>query len=439
LAKDVIMPALGMAQETGILLKWLKSEGDPVTKGEPLMEVETDKATVEIEAPASGTLANITAQPGDEVPVGQTIAFILAAGETAPVSEAVPAQASTAETEAAERPEVLTSPLAARIAAEHGLDLNQIQPAGGRIQKEDVLAYLDAQATGPAGSGDSRVLASPKARRLAREQNLDLAGINGSGPDGAVLAADVLAAAAAIPAAKPAPIPVPAPALEGQTALPVSRMWQVMAQRLSESWNTVPHFYLAVEANAAGLIAWRERARQRVAAKLTYTDLLVKLVAVALRKHPRLNARWDDGVILTQAEINIGLAVAVEEGLLVPVIQQADRLGLNDLAARRTELVAHAQAGKLSLAEMSQGTFTISNLGMYGIDAFNAIVNPPQAAILALGRIADRVVPVNGQPAVRPMMTMTLSCDHRVVDGARAAQFLQTLTGFIEDPLSVLD
>lgn len=439
MAKDVIMPALGMAQETGLLLKWLKSEGDSVTKGEPLMEIETDKATVEIEAPASGTLANISAHPGDEVPVGRTIAFILAAGETAPVLESSPPQAPAAEPEAAERPEVLASPLAARIAAEHGLDLNQIQPAGGRIQKEDVLAYLDAQAAGTAGPGDGRVLASPKARRLAKEKNLGLAGITGSGPDGAVLAADVLAAA--VPAATPAPMPAvaPAPVLAGQATLPVSRMWQVMAQRLTESWNTVPHFYLAVEADATGLSAWRERARQRVAEKLTYTDLLVKLVAAALRKHPRLNARWGDGAIVTQAEINIGLAVAVEEGLLVPVIRQADRLGLNDLAARRKELVTRAQAGKLSPAEMSQGTFTISNLGMYGIDAFNAIVNPPQAAILALGRIADRVVPVNGQPAVRPMMTMTLSCDHRTVDGARAAQFLQTLTGFIEDPLSVLD
>jgi pyruvate dehydrogenase E2 component (dihydrolipoamide acetyltransferase) len=173
--------------------------------------------------------------------------------------------------------------------------------------------------------------------------------------------------------------------------------------------------------------------------KLTFTDLLVKLVAQALRHHPRLNASWTGGAIMANAAINVGLAVAVEDGLLVPVIQQADQLGLNDIAARRQALVARAQTGKLSLDDMSSGTFTLSNLGMYGVDAFNAIVNPPQAAILATGRIADRVVPVDGQPAVRPMMTLTLSCDHRVVDGARAAQFMQTLTRFIEDPLSMLD
>jgi pyruvate dehydrogenase E2 component (dihydrolipoamide acetyltransferase) len=435
LAKDVIMPALGMAQETGTLLQWLKSEGDEVTKGEPLMEIETDKTTVEIEAPASGTLANVTAQPGDEVPVGQTIALILAAGETAPAT----APASPTASEAGARPEVLASPLAARIAAEHAIDLNQIKPIGGRIQKEDVLAYLAAQKGELTGPVDGRVLASPKARRLAGEQNLDLVAINGSGPEGAVLAADVLAAATA-PALKPVPTPVTAatPLPEGE-ALPMSRIWNVMVQRLSESWTTVPHFYITVDVNASGLISWRERAQQRAAEKLTFTDLLVKLVAQVLRKHPRLNAKWAGGSIMTNAAVNIGLAVAVEEGLLVPVIQQADQLGLNDLAARRQALVTRAQSGKLSVDDMSNGTFTISNLGMYGVDAFNAIVNPPQAAILATGRIADRVVPVDGQPAVQPMMTLTLSCDHRVVDGARAAQFMQTLTRFIEDPLSILD
>jgi len=224
----------------------------------------------------------------------------------------------------------------------------------------------------------------------------------------------------------------------GET-LPVSRMWQVMAQRLSQSWTSVPHFYLTVEVNASALIAWRAKLLQRLAEKVTFTDLLVKLVAAALRKHPRLNAKWENESIILNPEINIGLAVAVEEGLLVPVIHRADRLGLADLAARRKDLVARAQVGKLSLAEMSGGTFTLSNLGMFGVDAFSAIVNPPQAAILALGRIAERVVPVEGQPAVRPMLTLTLSCDHRVVDGARGAEFLQTLVSFIEDPLGVLD
>ncbi|MDX1520886.1 MAG: 2-oxo acid dehydrogenase subunit E2 [Anaerolineae bacterium] len=456
MAKDIIMPALGMAQETGILLEWLKAEGDEVAKGEPLMEIETDKATVEVEAPASGMLANVTAGPGDEIPVGHVIALILAPGETAPS----PAQSGSAEGEAVaetvppspspspqDRAEVLASPLAARIAAEHNVDLTQVQASGSRVQKQDVLAYLESQS-----SDEGRVLASPKARRLAHEEGLLLADIQGSGPDGAVLAADVLqaatAAAAAVveapvvspppPVEPPVPVPPPLPVTEAET-LPVSRMWRVMAQRLTESWTTIPHFYLTTEANATGLIAWREQVKQRVAEKVTFTDLLVKLVATALRRHPHVNARWVDGTIVTNADVNVGLAVAVDEGLLVPVIHRADSLGLGELAVRRKDLVTRAQAGKLTPDDMSSGTFTISNLGMFGIDAFNAIVNPPQAAILALGRIAERVVPVEGQPAVQPMMTMTLSSDHRVVDGARGAQFLQTLVGFIEDPMTVLD
>jgi len=446
LAKDVIMPALGMAQETGVLLQWLKAEGDEVTKGEPLMEIETDKTTVEVEATASGILANLTAQVGDEIPVGQVIALLLAPGESAPeavqadaVSETGPASPA-AKTEA--RAEVLASPVASRIAAEHNVDLRQVEAKGGRIQKEDVLAHLEKQRGRGAeerGRTNGQILASPKARRLAREQNLDLAEINGSGPEGAVLAADVLVAAEKAQAAPtPALMLTPAPATTGE-AVPVSRMWQVMAQRLTESWTRVPHFYLTAEANASRLKVWRTQAQQRVEAKVTFTDLLVKIVAAALRRHPRLNAKWENEGIISNNDINVGLAVAVEEGLLVPVIHQADQLGLNDLALRRQEVVSRAQSGKLLPADMSGGTFTLSNLGMFGVDAFNAIVNPPQAAILALGRIAERVVPVEGQPAIQPMMTLTLSCDHRVVDGARGAQFLQTLVSFIEEPLTTLD
>jgi pyruvate dehydrogenase E2 component (dihydrolipoamide acetyltransferase) len=212
-----------------------------------------------------------------------------------------------------------------------------------------------------------------------------------------------------------------------------------MAQRLQQSWTTVPHFYLEREVNASQFVHWRERLQSRTNTKITYTDLMVKVVAAALRKHPRLNAGWIKDEIVLNDDINIGLAVAIEDGLLVPVVQHADRLGMSEIAARRAEVVERAQAGKLTPDDLSGGTFTISNLGMYGIDKFNAIVNPPQAAILAVGRIADKVVPVGGQPMVQPMTTLTLSCDHRVVDGARAAQFLQTLGGYVEEPLSVLD
>jgi pyruvate dehydrogenase E2 component (dihydrolipoamide acetyltransferase) len=212
-----------------------------------------------------------------------------------------------------------------------------------------------------------------------------------------------------------------------------------MAERLSQAWTTIPHFYLLREVNATQLMAWLADARERSSEKNTYTDLLVKVTAMALRQHPRLNASWRNNTVVANPEVNVGLAVAIDDGLVVPVIHRADTLGLSQLAARRAELVARAQAGKLSPDDLGGGTFTISNLGMYGVDAFSAIVNPPQAAILAVSRIADRVAAVNGQPAVQPMMTLSLSCDHRVVDGARGAQFLQTLADLLENPLRLLD
>jgi pyruvate dehydrogenase E2 component (dihydrolipoamide acetyltransferase) len=415
------------------------------------MEIETDKTTVEVEAPASGVLANVTAAPGDEIPVGQAIAILLAPGESAPTpGVAQPVAERTAAPAEQPGPTDLpaATPLAARIASDHDVDLAQVAAGGSRIQKEDVLAYLERR------DGGYRLSpASPKARQLASRHNLDVAAISGRGPQGAVLTGDVQAvieARAAVeteslaPQPESVPAPTTPPALSTATqTLPVvnrvSRMWQVAAQRLTQSWTTVPHFYLAKEVNAGQLLTWRQEVLQRVTEKVTITDLLVKLVATALRRHPRLNGRWQEGNIVLNENINIGLAVAVEDGLLVPVIPQADRLGLSEIAARRKALVSGAQAGKLSPAEMSGGTFTISNLGMFGIDTFHAIVNPPEAAILAFGQIAERVVPVDGQPAVQPMMTMTLSCDHRAVDGARGAEFLQTLARFIEAPMTMLD
>jgi pyruvate dehydrogenase E2 component (dihydrolipoamide acetyltransferase) len=218
----------------------------------------------------------------------------------------------------------------------------------------------------------------------------------------------------------------------------VGTVWRIMAERMTASWTTAPHFYLVREVNVTRLAAWLEKARKQTGAHVTYTDLLVKLVAATLAQHPRVNVSWKDGALERHPDINIGLAVAVDDGLVVPVLHRADTLGLKDLAAKREDLVTRAQAGKLRPADIQGGVFTISNLGMYGVDAFNAIVNPPQAAILAVGRIADRVVPVNGQPAVQPTMVLTLSCDHRALDGARGARFLGALAELIEEPLALL-
>lgn len=458
--KEVIMPALGMAQETGELLRWFVEEGATVKAGEPLMEVATDKVDETIEATASGVLAGVLAKAGDNVPVGQVIAYILAAGESLPapsradrftwgpgdlqlVKAADTPAAPTTVGEKTGSGGAVVSPVAARMAAEHGVDLSAIPAKGGRIQKEDVAAFLESQKS-TAASG--KVLASPKARRLADEKGVELSAIAGSGPDGAVLATDVENWQ---PASIPAPIETEAPGLapslppspaagEG-SGVGVSRAWQVMAQRLTESWTTVPHFYLVREVAAGGLQTWRTQAQSRSDVKITVSDLLVKITAVALSRHPRVNASWIKGQIVVNPSVNLGLAVAVEDGLLVPVLPSAESLGLREIASQRAALVERAQTGKLALADLSGGTFTISNLGMFGVDAFNAIVNPPQAAILAVGKIADRVVAVDGQPAVRPMLTLTLSCDHRVVDGARAARFLDELAGLIEEPLRALE
>jgi pyruvate dehydrogenase E2 component (dihydrolipoamide acetyltransferase) len=420
---NVIMPALELAQETGKLLRWIKASGDTVRKGEPIAEIETDKVTVEIEAPASGVLRDVTAQEGDVVPVGHTIAIIAAAGE------AVPPRPSGAGPDG----RVKASPLARKIAEQHGVDLARVKTASGKIEKADVLAFVESQSAGaPANGSPARlVAASPKARRLAAERGVDLGSLRGSGPGGAVLTMD-------LPTGPLTTGPLTLPSEQRGEAGGVGTVWRIMAERMTASWTTAPHFYLVREVNVARLVSWLEKARKQTGAHITYTDLLVKLVAATLVQHPRVNVSWKDGALERHGDVNIGLAVALEDGLVVPVLHKADMLGLKELAAKREDLVARAQAGKLRPADIQGGVFTISNLGMYGIDAFSAIVNPPQAAILAVGRIADRVVPVNGQPAVQPTMMLTLSCDHRALDGARGAQFLGALADLIEEPLALL-
>jgi len=422
---NVIMPALELAQESGKVLHWLKSPGDTVTKGEPLVEIETDKVTTEIEAPASGVLGDLTARDGDVVPVGQAIALIFAPDEARSVGRAPavapPPRTGGAAAVPAPAATIKASPLAREIAREHGVDLAQVRAAGGKIEKADVLAHIASRKEPAAVDGTAARLtaASPKARKLAGERGLDIRALRGSGPGGAVLAADLAAAGL-------------------REAPGVGTVWRIMAERMTASWTSAPHFYLFREVNVSRLISWRERVSTQTGARITYTDLLVKLVAAALSRHPGVNASWKDGAIVRNAQINIGLAVAIDDGLVVPVIHRADTLSLAEIAARREDVVSRGQAGKLRPADIQGGGFTISNLGMYGVDAFNAIVNPPQAAILAVGRIADRVIAVNGQPAVQPTMMLTLSCDHRALDGARGAQFLGALADLLEEPLALL-
>lgn len=430
------MPALGMAQETGTLIRWLKREGDSVAKGEPLIEIETDKVTVEIEALVSGILINITAEEGDVVPVGQTIGHIispeeLAASGLSPDTVEPPAARLSPPEKAR-----IASPVAARMAAEHGIELSQVRAEQSRIMKADVQRLLE-RSPEPA---PARVPASPKARRLAKEAGLDVGAIAGSGPNGAVLAADVVARADARHSSKtvrsgnqPGELLLIAP-----QPIDLPRSWGVMAQRTADSWREVPHFVLYRDVDGTRLHAWLQSVQGGAPVKITYTDLLVKLVAAALNKHPRLNARWKAGAVLLNASVDICLAVAVPDGLITPVIRAADTLSIRQLAQRRLELIEKARENQLQLTDVSGGTFTISNLGMYKVDAFSAIINAPQAAILAVGRLVDRVVPIDGKPEVRPQMTLSISCDHRVIDGAGAAAFLDDLANLIEEPLNLL-
>ena len=372
MAADVIMPALGMAQETGKILRWLKADGAAVAKGEPLLEVETDKVTVEIESPADGTLAGVSATDGAEVPVGTVIALVLAAGETV----AAAPDASAAEDE----PEL---------------------PAA---------AAPPVSAPGDAATPGRRPLASPKARRLAQAAGLDLHTIAGSGPNGAVVAADVEAVRGAPTAGDE-----------------VSPVWRRMVERLKRAWRDVPQFVLTRDVDATAL-------RAGSGDGVTVTDLLVKRCAEALVRHPRLTMSWRDGGLAPGPGVNVGIAVATGEALVVPVVHRADRLSTAEISARRRALVDAARAGTLRPEDVQGGTFTISNLGMYGVDAFQAIVNAPQAAILAVGRIVERPVAVNGALTVRPLLTLTVTFDHRVVDGARGAEFLDTLASLVETP-----
>lgn len=380
--KELVMPALGMAQETGKVLRWLRAEGQEVRQGEPLLEVETDKANVEIEAPASGVLARVLAPEGSEVPVGHVIGWILLPGE-APSD--LPAEPAAVEPQ----PAVEVAPSLATTQAE-------VPPEPARPR------------------------ASPKARRLAREMGVDLASVRGSGPGGAVLAADL-------------------ERLKTGEAVEPPHVWKLMAERTARAWATVPHFFLQRDVRADRLVAWREALHRRGQSDVTLTDLLVKLVAAALRAHPEVNVRWEDGRVRRLPDVNVGIAVATDRGLVVPVVHRADTLPVEAIARRRAELVDRARAGKLRPEDVEGGTFTVSNLGMYGVDRFLAVVNAPQAAILSVGRVTDRVVAEGGQPVVRPTLSLGLSCDHRALDGARAARFLETLAAWVEEPLALLE
>ena len=432
MAISVVMPALEMAQETGKLVSWKKKEGEQVKKGEMLLEVETDKAVVEIEAGGDGVLSGVTAKVGDVVPVGQTIAWLLKAGESLPASgaqaqsgrkmDAAPAAASSAAATAAPEPVSIAgariSPKARRLAREHGVDITKLRGSGssGEILADDILK---AASSGPAKAGHYEAPVSSSASSSSASPSNVASGFSRT---------DTVAA-------RPA---APAPAVPSGPADAVSSIGRIMAERTTQSWTTVPHFFVARDVDASALNATREGLipviEKSHGVKITHTDLIVSAVARALRQFPRMNGSWVNGGVTLNPDINVALAMAVENAVVTAVIRNADKLPLGGIAKQRKELSERARAGKLQPADISGATFTISNLGMFSVDAFTAIIVPPQAGILAVGAIADRVVAVDGMIGIRPMVTLTLSSDHRLIDGARAAQFMNEVAVALADP-----
>ena len=394
MATEVKLPRLGQGMESGTIVKWLKAEGEPVQKGEPLYELDTDKVTQEVEAEADGVLLKISVSEG-EVEVGRTIAFIGSEGESvaveSPGGDSTGAAAAPTEAKREPAPE---------------------RPAAASVT-------------------NGRIKASPLARRIARERGIDLSSLTGTGPEGRIVAQDLERA--------PAAPPVAAEAATGEVeSRPLSSVRKTIARRLTQAW-TVPAFQLTVDADMTRANELVQRQRElNPDVRITVTDVLTKLSAQALMRHRDVNVQYSDEALLVFPSADVGIAVAAPQGLVVPVVRGAERLTIAQIAEVRAGLVGRARDAKLRTEDLEGGTFTISNLGMYDVDQFIAVLNPPQASILAVGATRERVVPQDGELLVLPMMTMTLTCDHRAVDGAIGAEFLKTLKAFLEDPALAL-
>jgi pyruvate dehydrogenase E2 component (dihydrolipoamide acetyltransferase) len=435
MATKVHMEALSPTMEEGQVVKWHKAEGDPVKQGEVLADVETDKATMELTARGDGVLAKVLAGEGQTVPVGQVIAIIAAKGED------IAALVTEAGGNGKEAPAKEEAP-----SKEKEAPKRQAPPSEAPSKKPATTAE---EAPSPVATATGRVKASPLARRLAEEVGLDLRAVEGSGPAGRVIKRDVEAAAAAAAEApaKRAPAPAPAPvwsgagAEEGFEDLKVSQMRKTIAKRLVESIGPVPHFFLTIEVDMERTNAARERINallEKTGDKVSINDFIIKATAAALRRHPECNSQWHGDTVRRFKHVHVGVAVAVEDGLITPVIKHADLKGLAQISREVKELAGRAREKKLKPEEYTGATFSISNLGMFGIQEFTAIINPPEAGILAVGRTEELPVVMKGQIVIRPRMRVTMSCDHRVIDGATGAKFLQTLQGMLEEPAAVL-
>lgn len=418
MAEIIEMPRLSDTMTEGVIAKWHKKVGDLIRPGDLLAEIETDKATMEFEAPIGGALLYIGAPEGKPIPIGAPIAIIGKPDED--ISALLNRGASPAP------PESITSPTPA-----------QSQPAATPPPPAEAPARVPASPALGAPPAETRLKASPLARSMAQKAGIDLHQVHGTGEGGRIIRRDIEAylshAVATTPVATPAQ-PAAAPYQE----VPLSQMRKTIARRLTASMQEAPHFYLTRAVSMEAAATWREKLNALSPHKISFNDLIIKAVAMALRKHPYLNAAWMGDHIRLYQEIHIGFAVAVEEGLVVPVLRHADRKGLSEIAAETVLLAQKARERKLAPEEYTGSTFSISNLGMFGIEEFTAVINPPEAAILAVGAIQPTPVVKDGQVVVERRMRITLSCDHRVVDGATGAAFLETFTQLLEEPARLL-
>jgi pyruvate dehydrogenase E2 component (dihydrolipoamide acetyltransferase) len=415
MATEVKLPRLGQGMESGVIVKWLKSEGDQVEKGDILYELETEKVTQEVEAEASGVLLRIAVEEG-EAQVGTTVAVIGEEGEE--VAERS-SNGARAEAEVEEDEQEEGSPAPGR---------EQERERGRRASAEPEAQTEIREPKEPTRT-DGRIKASPLARRIARERGIDLVALSGTGPEGRIVAEDVERAAAGaggVPAGSP-------DAVEREQ---LTSLRKTIARRMTEAWEA-PAFQIAMSADMSRALDLRERLlglQEEGAPKPTISDILTKVSAAALMRHRAVNARYAGDAVELYSTADIGIAVATPRGLVVPVLRACERRTIAELAAARADVVERARAGKLQSADLEGGTFTISNLGMYGVEQFVAVLNPPQAAILAVGAAVERPVVEDGELVIRPLMTMTLTCDHRTIDGATAAEFLRTVKTLLEEP-----
>ncbi len=453
MSTPVKMPKVDMDQESGTVLEWLKNEGESVKQGEPLLTIETDKVAIEVESPATGILQSITARPGDVIPIATVIATILEPGEALP-GAGQPLKPATSDKTLSAEPALASSkvnatPVARNMAAASGLDLGALSGSGlrGKVTKLDVQSVLFTDKTSRAAAG--KPYATPAARRAAREDGVDLTTLSGSGPQGRIQVADVWAAAEAMAAqGNPGAEETPAPLIEEQPAqqveiIPLQGMRRTIAERMTLSYQSVPHISFTVRVDMTRFDQARaelnEHAKAVNGAHISATAMIVKAVAQVLTHHPMLNSSLRGDEIRLRREVNIGVAVALEEGLIVPVVHNAAQKGIAQIAGEVDDLAERARLGRLVPADVSDGTFTISNLGPFGIEQFTAIINPPQAAILAVGAAQPEVVPGEaGAVLIHSILRMTLSADHRVVDGAVAARFISELKAALERPVLLL-